>query len=58
MDWLMFNLNEDKYEQRNLTHHQSYFDQREILHARLAKFIESTDDSFPLPGPMKAAMPA
>jgi arylsulfatase A-like enzyme len=49
MDWLMFNLNEDKYEQRNLTHHESYFEKREELRDILLGFIEKTGDSFELP---------
>ncbi len=47
--WLMFNLNEDPYEQVNLAHNSLYHGRRRELHARLARWIADTGDSFALP---------
>lgn len=47
--WLMFNLNEDPYEQVNLAFNSGYAAKRKILNERLAKWITDTDDSFVLP---------
>jgi len=48
-DWLMFDLNEDPYEQVNLAHNTGYAAQRKRLNDRLAKWIADTDDEFVLP---------
>ncbi len=47
--WLMFNLNEDPYEGVNLAHNNWYKQQRKLLQARLAQWIEDTSDKFTLP---------
>ena len=47
--WLMFNLNEDPYEQANLAHNTVFTAQRKRLHDRLAQWITDTGDEFPLP---------
>ncbi|MDD3242559.1 MAG: sulfatase [Eubacteriales bacterium] len=48
MPWLLFNLNEDPYEQRNLAHNPAYAALRARLQARLRRWIDETGDSFPL----------
>ncbi len=47
--WLMFNLNEDPYEQVNLAFNVAYSARRKVLNERLAKWIADTDDAFVLP---------
>lgn len=47
--WLMFDLNDDPYEQVNLAHNTRFANERRRLQARLARWIEQTGDSFPLP---------
>jgi arylsulfatase A-like enzyme len=47
--WLLFNLNEDPYEQVNLAFNIKYADQRKRLQSRLAQWIEETGDQFQLP---------
>ena len=47
--WLLFDLNEDPYEQANLAHNVKYRDRRKALHDRLARWIADTDDTFALP---------
>jgi len=47
--WLMFNLNEDPYEQHNMAHNTVYGQPRQRLQNRLAQWIEDTGDSFTLP---------
>lgn len=47
--WLMFNLNEDPYEQVNLAFNSVYGAKRNELNERLAKWIADTGDSFVLP---------
>jgi arylsulfatase A-like enzyme len=47
--WLMFNLNEDPYEQINLAHNSAFKVKRQELHDRLCKWLTDTDDTFPLP---------
>ena len=47
--WLMFNLNEDPYEQVNLAHNTRFAKQRRVLHERLARWIAETGDAFALP---------
>ena len=47
--WLLFNLNEDPYEQANHAHNSLYHGERRRLQARLAAWIDCTGDSFQLP---------
>jgi hypothetical protein len=47
--WLMFNLNEDPYEQVNLAFNRRFATERQQLQDRLAAWIDHTDDSFVLP---------
>lgn len=47
--WLMFNLNEDPYEQVNFAFNVAYGAKRKVLNERLAKWIADTDDAFVLP---------
>ena len=47
--WMMFNLNEDPYEQANLVFNTKFKDERIRLHERLEKWINETQDHFPLP---------
>ena len=47
--WLMFNLNEDPYEQANLAHNTKFGRERRKLQDRLAGWINDTGDSFELP---------
>ncbi|GIN71574.1 sulfatase [Bacillus sp. J14TS2] len=47
--WLMFNLNEDPFEQVNLAHNTLYFKKRKELNDRLKLWIEDTEDVFILP---------
>jgi arylsulfatase A-like enzyme len=47
--WLMFNLNEDPYEQANLAHNTVFGAQRRKLHERLKQWIAETGDTFALP---------
>lgn len=47
--WLLFNLNEDPYEQVNLAFNRRYAEQRTRLQARLAAWIQRTNDEFALP---------
>ncbi len=48
--WLMFNLNEDPYEQRNLAHNNRYRAERRKLIERLRQWVNDTGDKFNLPG--------
>ena len=47
--WLMFNLNEDPYEQVNLSHNSLYRKERKRLNDRLKQWIIDTEDTFQLP---------
>ena len=47
--WLMFDLNEDPYEQANLAHNSLFAKQRSNLHDKLAQWIKQTGDHFTLP---------
>jgi arylsulfatase A-like enzyme len=47
--WLLFNLNEDPYEQANLVHNSRYAQQRKKLNERLKQWVAETGDSFTLP---------
>jgi arylsulfatase A-like enzyme len=48
-EWLMFNLNDDPYEQNNLAFNTQYRQKRDEMKALLRQWIERTGDSFPLP---------
>jgi arylsulfatase A-like enzyme len=47
--WLLFNLNEDPYEQANHAFNRRFLAQRERLHKLLTKWIKDTGDTFTLP---------
>lgn len=47
--WLLFNLNEDPYEQVNLAFNTRFRAARTRLQQRLAEWIAQTGDKFPLP---------
>lgn len=47
--WLMFNLNDDPYEQANLAFNTLFLPQRRRLHAMLEQWIQHTGDHFDLP---------
>ena len=49
MDWLLFDLNNDPYEQVNLAHNSVYKNLRSRLRSRLKKWIDDTDDKFTVP---------
>lgn len=46
--WLLFNLNEDPYEQRNLAFNNQYAAERKKLTARLRQWVADTGDKFSL----------
>ena len=48
-EWLLFNLNEDPYEERNLAMNTMFLQKRHELHAKLTRWIRDTEDSFELP---------
>ncbi len=48
-DWLLFNLNEDPYEEANLAHNSAYRQKRQQLKSELVKWAEKTGDNFPIP---------
>ena len=50
MDWVLFDLNTDPYEQVNLAHNEKYKDLRDRLKRRLRQWVEETGDEFRLPG--------
>lgn len=47
--WLLFNLNEDPYEQQNLAFNSNFQVKRKSLLDRLQRWIDETGDSFTLP---------
>ncbi|NPV81208.1 MAG: sulfatase-like hydrolase/transferase [Firmicutes bacterium] len=47
--WLMFNLNEDPYEQVNLAHNTRFRHERKRLQDRLEEWVHATGDEFALP---------
>ncbi len=47
--WVMFNLNDDPYEQMNLAHNSLYKNKRKELNDRLKRWIDETGDKFALP---------
>lgn len=50
MPWLLFNLNDDPYEQVNLAYNSKYRSIRKRLNDRLRGWIADTGDAFTLPG--------
>jgi arylsulfatase A-like enzyme len=48
-DWLLFDTKNDPYEMANVCYDIVYQHQRERCHARLARWIEETGDTFELP---------
>lgn len=49
IEWLLFNLSEDPYEQVNLAHNSLYLAERRQLNHRLRQWIDETGDRFDLP---------
>lgn len=49
MEWFLFNLNEDPYEQVNLAHNVLYIGKKEELNNRLRRWIRETGDCFTVP---------
>jgi arylsulfatase A-like enzyme len=47
--WLLYNLNEDPYEQANLSHNNRYRAERRKLIGRLKQWVSDTGDRFPVP---------
>lgn len=47
--WMLFNLNEDPYEQANLAHNLRFRHERRALQDRLGQWISDTADRFRLP---------
>ena len=47
--WLLFNLDEDPYEQVNMAHNSLYAGVRKKLNDRLREWVNDTDDVFALP---------
>ncbi len=47
--WMLFNLNEDPYEQANLAHNSIFGNERKRLQGLLEDWIEKTGDNFLLP---------
>lgn len=47
--WMLFDLNEDPYEQVNLAFNTYFDDRRRTLNAELAEWIKRTGDSFEVP---------
>lgn len=47
--WMMFNLNEDSYEQVKLAFNSRFAAGRQVLQDRLAAWIDDTGDQFTLP---------
>ena len=46
--WLMFNLNEDPYEQTNLVHNNAFADKRKELQDKLKSKLTNVGDDFPV----------
>lgn len=49
ISWLLFNLNEDPYEQANHAHNPKYRAERKRLLGRLKQWVSDTGDKFELP---------
>ncbi len=47
--WMLYNVKEDPYEQRNMALYGYAREKRRELHERLAQWIKDTDDEFTLP---------
>ena len=47
--WMLYNLNDDPYEQANLAFNTRYRSERHRLHERLAQWVDDTGDVFQLP---------
>ena len=47
--WMLYNLNEDPYEQANLAHNSLFKAERKRLQDRLAQWTADTGDEFELP---------
>jgi len=47
--WLMFNLNEDPYEEANLAQNNQFRAQRKKLINRLKQWVADTGDTFQIP---------
>ncbi len=47
--WMLFNLNEDPYEQANQAQNNEFRDKRKKLLERLRQWVSDTGDHFPLP---------
>ncbi len=50
LSWLMFNLNEDPYEEANLAQNNAFRVERKKLLDRLQQWVADTHDTFSLPG--------
>ncbi len=48
-EWLLFNLNDDPYEQMNMAYITNYRPILKALNDRLAQWLKDTGDDFPLP---------
>lgn len=48
-EWLMFNLEDDPFEQVNLAHQSQHVHKKHQLHERLERWMVDTGDDFPLP---------
>lgn len=49
IEWLLFNMNEDPFELRNLAHHGTFFKEKLKLNEMLAWWIHETGDAFTVP---------
>jgi hypothetical protein len=49
ISWMMYNLNEDPYEQANLAHNNTYRAERKKLISRLKQWVADTGDEFNIP---------
>lgn len=49
VSWLLFNLNEDPFEQANLAHNNRYRAERKRLIGRLKQWVADTGDQFRIP---------
>lgn len=48
-EWMLFDLNTDEYEERNLVMNTRYLDKRKELHRKLSQWVQKTGDDFCLP---------
>ena len=48
-EWLLFDLNNDPYEQTNLAFHTSFKKKRSEMKTLLQEWIDKTGDEFPIP---------